>query len=165
MLNIALLNYQQKKNVNETKKNVNKTIILTSPLNENISRKEILNIHKEPELKALDLFHLIQDIKSFDNLNTIKKINNSVKINELKTLITKLSKLYKRPCKLSSKLHNSTRISGFFNDNYSNLIPEKFIQIISINNIRTPINNNPSPTKRKKSSNIIVNCKNGYETP
>lgn len=148
-----------------TKKNVNKTIILTSPLNENISRKEILNINKEPNLKALDLFHLIQDIKSFDNLNTIKKINNSVKINELKTLITKLSKLYKRPCKLSSKLHNSTRISGFFNDNYSNLIPENFIKILNINTIRTPINNNPSPTKRQKQSSIIVNCNTGYETP
>lgn len=147
-----------KKIVNKTKKNVNKTIILTSPLNENISRKEILNINKEPNLKALDLFHLIQDIKSFDNLNTIKKIN-SVKMKQLITLITKLSELYKIPCKLSSKLHNSTRESRFFNDNYSNLIPENFIKILNINNLKIESpkrnltekrNNNPSTPKKTK---------------
>jgi len=143
----------------------NKTIILTSPLNENMSRKKILNINKnkEPELKALDLFHLIQDIKSFDNPDRIKNINNKKKIDELKELISKLSKLYKIPCKLSKKLHNSTRISGFFNDNYSKLIPENFIKIKnidSINNLKRKINN-----LNVKNNSVLINCKNGYATP
>jgi hypothetical protein len=145
-----------------TKNNIK--IILTTPLNENMSRKKILNINEEPNLKALDLFHLIQDIKSFDKSDRIKNIKNNKKIDELKELISKLSKLYKRPCKLSSKLHNSTRISGFFNNNYSKLIPENFIKIKnidSINNLKRKINN-----LNKKNNSVLINCINsGYTTP
>lgn len=110
----------------------NKNIILISPVSENISRKYILNLYEEYGLKALDLFHLIEDFKSFKiRKSTINKFNGHFdKFNEF---INKLNSLY--PNKFSNgKIHISSRSLNFFNESYSNLYPEDFSKL-KLNNL------------------------------
>ena len=111
-------------------------IILTSPVSENISRKYILNLYKEDGLKALDLFHLIEDFKSFKiRKSTINKFNGH--FDKFSEFINKLNSLY--PNKFSNgKIHISSRSLNFFNESYSNLYPEDFSKL-KLNNLSKKI--------------------------
>ena len=155
----------------------NKNIILTAPVSENISRKNILNLDEKNEypLKALDLFHLIENLKSFlQNSNTIKAFGNNY--NQFKDFINKLDRLYpNRP--LESKIHISTRKENFFNNSFSNLYPENFSKI-NLNNLPSiPFmnkDNNIFSSKKREGENLssigekyskIYSYKSPYSTP
>ena len=109
----------------------NKNIILTSPVSENISRKYILNLDEEYGLKALDLFHLIDNLKSFERNNTtINEFKGYFnKFDEYKKFIEKLTALYPYKALNKTKIHIPTREINFFNESYSNLYPENFLNI------------------------------------
>jgi hypothetical protein len=108
----------------------NKNIILTSPVSENISRKTILNLYKEDGLKALDLFHLIENLKSFrENNSTVYKFKNHItEFDNFKKFIDNLTNLYNTQ-NINGKIHLYTIKPGFFNESYSNLYPEIFSEI------------------------------------
>lgn len=134
----------------------NKNIILTTPVEENISRKNILDLHNENTLKALDLFHLIENLKSFrENDHTKNQFRGHInEFKELNLFIDKLTKLYKNKYK-NGKIHTIRIDPGFFNLSFSYLYPENFAMLNyeSLNNIK--INNSSSKTssKRKPSYN------------
>lgn len=112
----------------------NKNIILTSPVSENISRSDILNLD-ENGLKALDLFHLIENLKSFrENNRTVNKFKNHTnQFIQLNNFIDELSSIYENKI-INGKIHLFTIKPGFFNESYSNLYPEIFSKI-KLNNL------------------------------
>jgi tRNA A-37 threonylcarbamoyl transferase component Bud32 len=134
----------------------NKNIILMSPVEENISRKNILDLNNENTLKALDLFHLIENLKSFrendHTKNQFRRHNNKFK--ELNLFIDKLTKLYKNKYK-NGKIHKITIDPGFFNLSFSYLYPENFAMLNyqSLNNIKINNSSSKTSTKRKSSNN------------
>ena len=105
-------------------------IILTSPVSENISRRNILNLDEKNEysLKALDLFHLIEDLNTFQmKTETVRAFNGNFK--KFQDFVDKLKSLYKINGSLNGKIHISTRKNNFFNNSFSNLYPENFSKI------------------------------------
>lgn len=122
----------------------NQTILLCAPVSQNISRKYMMNLKEEPLLKAVDLFHLIENLKSFENSNNINKI---IKFDQFIKLIDEVRKLYfsnfDRKIVYSrnySTRHNFTASQRFFekiNYNLENsfeyLFPDNFIKLALIN--------------------------------
>lgn len=107
---------------------IKKNIILTSPVSENISRRYILNLKEEYGLKALDLFHLIEDLKTFQmKTETVRAFNGNFK--QFQDFVNKLGSLYEINGSLNGKIHISTRKDDFFNESFSNLYPENFSEI------------------------------------
>ena len=128
---------------------IKKNIILTSPVSENISRRNILNLHEKNEypLKALDLFHLIEDLKTFKmKIETVRIFNGNFK--QFQDFLDKLSSLYKINVRLNGKIHISTRKDDFFNESYSNLYPENFSKIKLNNFPKNPIITTKRPTEK-----------------
>ena len=116
----------------------NQNIILTSPVTENISRSDILNLDEEDGIKALDLFHLIEDLKTFQmKIETVREFNGNFK--QFQDFVNKLSSLYKINVHLNGKIHISTRKNSFFNESFSNLYPENFSKIKLNNFPKIPI--------------------------
>jgi hypothetical protein len=135
----------------------NKNIILTSPVTENRSRSDILNLD-EDGLKALDIFHLIEDLKTFQMKNkTVREFNGNFK--KFQDFIDKLDRIYPNK-ELESKIHISTRKKDFFNNSFSNLYPENFStiklnnfpKIPSITTKRPIVNSHYSPHSPPRSS-------------
>jgi len=135
----------------------NKNIILTSPVTENRSRSDILNLD-EDGLKALDIFHLIEDLKTFQMKNkTVREFNGNFK--KFQDFIDKLDRIYPNK-ELESKIHISTRKKDFFNNSFLNLYPENFLtiklnnfpKIPSITTKRQIVNSHYSPNSPPRSS-------------
>jgi hypothetical protein len=117
---------------------IKENIILTSPVSENISRRNILNLKEEYGLKALDLFHLIEDLKTFQmKTETVRAFNGNFK--QFQDFVNKLSSLYEINGSLNGKIHISTRKNDFFNESFLNLYPEKFSKIKLNNFPQIPI--------------------------
>jgi len=108
-------------------KNINNNIILCGTESVNLKRKDIFDIKSNPELKAIDLFHLII---YFYKLNTNKKIYNHSFTNIIEQIkdncITNKIKL-KNQNKYDSP-HDFTSSYNFIkkDNNLKNLYPENF---------------------------------------
>jgi hypothetical protein len=136
----------------------NKNNLLISGITEsNLQRRNQLNLDEEPLLKAVDLFHLIQDLNSYE-------LNNN-KFKSFFELVNKIQNIYfknfdKKLLKKYKSNHFFTSSNDFYskkNNNKKNsfeiLIPENFIQNIDSllnNKNNSNINSNKSPIKKSK---------------
>ena len=155
-----------------------KNNLLISGITEsNLQRRNELNLKEEPLLKAIDLFHLIQNLKSFELSNKLlinKKIYN--KLNSFFILINKIQNIYFK--NFDKKILTNYKTNHFFTSsneffsriNYNNnssfeiLIPSNFIKKIDTllnNNLDLSIKNNYMQLPKQKSLFGINN--NNYE--
>jgi len=144
----------------------NRNNLLISGITEsNLQRKYQLNLEKEPLLRAIDLFHLIQDLESYKS--SINKKEYS-KFYLFFDLINKIQNIYFKNFNIEifnayKSNHLFTSSDHFFSTKNNNkdssfeiLIPENFIQNIdgllnnNSNSNSNSNNNSKSPIKKPK---------------
>ena len=146
----------------------NKNNLLISGITEvNLQRRYQLNLEEEPLLKAVDLFHLIQDLKSYE-------LNNNI-FTPFFDLINKIQNIYfknfdKKLLKKYKSNHFFTSSTDFYskkNNNKKNsfeiLIPENFIQ--NIDDLLINNNNNKIPISPLNKSKGLFGNNNNFESP
>jgi len=125
-------------------------LILSTPIPENIDRSYPMDISKEEYLKAVDLFNLIENLVSYNLMNSKNYFNN---FDQLILFILKIQKLYMTPQYKSNR--KDRRLKNFFssrqkfcssnifqNINYKALYPENFMNINYVDDkIEQQINN------------------------
>lgn len=131
--------------------NSTETLIISSPTEINIVRTKPFDIISEPHLRAIDMYHLIDDLDCINNNDS--KINNKKSYTSFKDFINKIKSLYNlmntkitRQHKKNIREYNSTRqnrrkftSSPYFkidDERYKIFIPKNFLEIkLNSNNI------------------------------
>jgi tRNA A-37 threonylcarbamoyl transferase component Bud32 len=119
-------------------------LIVTSPTEINITRSKPFDIRREPHLRAVDMYHLIDDLSSIDDndgkfkhkkyYSAFKEFINKIKssYNLINTKITRRNKTEIGNFNRTKQNRRKFTTSGYFmidNERYKILLPENFLNI------------------------------------
>lgn len=155
--------------------NNDNSLILSTPSDENIKRKNSLDLNKYPSLRGVDLFHLIQSLDSIEKDEFIFEGNmNNEYYNLFKKIIIKIKTMYHFNSFIKiNDIYNFTRSNNFGLQNNSILYPQEFINL-NINSIEeniTPVKintqkkNNGENRLRRISKSLFNNSNNNNGSP